>query len=66
MSKYECKICQKSEEAKFLPFGWSEVHEEAAGVHDSAAVTWKYDYLLCGVCRELIANMADKDESNED
>jgi DNA-directed RNA polymerase subunit RPC12/RpoP len=49
--EYKCHGCGKTEQAPTLPYQWSSIHEEAAGVHDSDCVTYKYDYFLCPDCR---------------
>jgi hypothetical protein len=51
MSEYTCKCCDKAETGDKLPYQWASIHEEAAGVHDSACVTEKDDYFLCPECR---------------
>ena len=57
---YKCSICGKEDDFKYLPYGWSEVHEESSGAHDSAAVVWKYDSVRCFDCRQKIAMLIDE------
>ena len=54
---YKCDSCGIEKEMAFMPYGWATIHEEAAGVHDSAAVTFKRDYIRCGSCRKEIKQL---------
>ena len=61
MKEYKCKCCGKTKECSRTPYQWASIHEEAAGVHDSACVTWKDDYFLCDDCRwEAMSNEIDE------
>ena len=55
--EFKCKLCKDVKNGESLPYGWSSVHEEASGVHDSASVTFDYDYYLCRKCRIKIADL---------
>ena len=57
---FKCKLCKTEVKAEYLPYGWSKVHEEVVGVHDSDRVMFKYDYYLCSCCRGEINMLGEK------
>jgi hypothetical protein len=50
--EFKCKTCGKTATGTKLPYQWASIHQESAGVHDSACVMWKEDYFLCPDCRQ--------------